>query len=189
MSNLHDELLVDVDEVLADWHGPALDIAEKVSGKRYDTSKIEHWDILQAMTPEESQTILSTMAKPGFASTLKPAPGAQDFLRDLKKLGPVRIVTAQFVGSPTWCHDRTEWLQELFDIEPQHIIFTHAKESVGGRMLLDDKPANIIKWRARYPKELPVLWHRPNTAFFTYDGIRSQSWSDVLCLVENHLYG
>lgn len=181
------ELLVDVDEVLGDWQTPCLDIAQAVSGRRVNPADVQHWDILEAMSPEERNAVLEAMKEPGWAYRMKPHEGAQQFIEDLKQLGDVRIVTAQYFPSPTWTYDRTNWLMDFFGIRPDHVTFTHEKHAYQGLMLLDDKPTNIVSWKARHPRGLPILWHIPNTAFFNFDGLRAYSWDQVLTAVEEHL--
>lgn len=181
------EILVDVDEVLGDWQTPCLDIAERVSGRRLNVAEIPHWDIIAYMTPEEAKAVLDAMAQPGFAYGMLPKPGAQSFVKDLKKMGDVRILTAHYIKSPTWTWDRSRWLAELFGIQPDHVTFTHQKQAHHGRVLIDDRPENILGWEARWPDELPILWHLPNTSFFQYDGLRAYTWDQVLTAVDEHL--
>jgi 5'(3')-deoxyribonucleotidase len=184
-----DRILVDVDEVIGDWLTPCLDIAEKVSGRRLNPADFDHWDIIEKMNEGEARAVLHAMAQPGFAYYLKPHKGAQDFIAQLKTLGDVRILTAQHFSSPTWTYDRNRWLWELFGIEPGHVTYTHEKYAHHGRVLIDDKPEHIVNWRAKWPAELPILWHIPNTASFQYDGLRAHTWEQVLVAVEEHLRG
>lgn len=182
-------ILVDVDEVIGDWLTPCLDIAEKVSGRRLNPANIDHWDVIEHMHEDEARAVLYAMAQPGFAYHIKPHKGAQEFIAQLKALGDVRILTAQYFNSPTWTYDRNRWLWENFSLQPDHVTYTHEKYAHHGSVLLDDKPDHIVKWGAKWPNELPILWHTPNTAFFQYEGLRAFTWDQVLVAVEEHLRG
>jgi len=182
---MHDELLVDVDEVLADFQTPALDIMSEVTGRSYTQHDFNEWDIFGTLSEEERKKVFQIIEQPGFAAKLKPAEGAQQFIENLSKLGTVIIVTTPF-RSPTWVHERTQWLWQHFGIPSKRVVNTGAKYLVHGRALLDDKPEHVNNWQARHPNELAMLWHIPNTRNLDHSG-RVHTWDEVLAKVSNHL--
>jgi len=178
-------ILVDVDEVLADFQSPSLKIMGEVTGRNYTLSDFKTWDIFEELTPEERDLVFDQIKQPGYATQLAPTPGSQEFVRELSKLGTLYIVTSPF-ASPTWVYDRTKWLWDHFGIPSKRVVSTSAKHLVRGRALLDDKPEHVDLWQEHHPDELAMLWHIPNTTLLPHPN-RVTSWSEVLNRVERHL--
>lgn len=186
MSN--NEILVDVDEVLGDFQTPVMDLIQKVTGRSMTRENVGQWDIFEVLSDDERAAVFDLIRRPGFAYEMKPAKGAQEFVREAEKLGKVYVVTSPF-HSPTWVDDRYRWLKEHFGLTNKHVVHTHAKYLVNGRVLLDDKPDHINNWLERRPEELALLWHIPNTEGVSVKGIRVNSWDAALSLIEKHLHG
>lgn len=182
---MHDEILVDVDEVLADFQTPALRVIEEVTGRRYAPSDFKQWDIFSVLSKEELEAVFETLRKPGVAASLTPTPGSQEFIQELSELGTVVIVTSPF-RSPTWVSERIQWLWDHFRIPHKRVVNTGAKHLVYGRALLDDNPDHVANWLARHPGELGMLWHIPNTRDLEHPN-RMHTWAEVIDQVGRHL--
>jgi 5'(3')-deoxyribonucleotidase len=180
MRNRRKRLLKDVDEVLADFQTPVLDVYFKITGKRLDPFDFEVWDIFQTFTEEERQAVFEEMKKPGFCTSIKPAPGAVDAVRELRRYVDVYPVTSPF-NSPTWVSERYDWLHEHFGFHRKDIVFTGAKFLVDGDAFLDDRPENVVSWQAERPGKLAMLWGIPNTRkMVEHDAVRVTSWEELI---------
>jgi len=178
---LYRESLIDVDEVLGDFQGPALRAIEEVTGIKVDLNTLDHWDIFTVIrTPEENDAVWAKIAEPGFATKIEPTSGSLEFIQELRKMSHVGICTSPCYKSPTWVYERTQWLWTHFGIHEDDIHFTNSKFKVQGDLLLDDRPHHILNWGRRHPHGTGLLWHIPNTASLDFPGIRVKTWGEVL---------
>jgi 5'(3')-deoxyribonucleotidase len=136
-------LLVDCDEVLSDFHSPACDIAQELF--KVDLRKVEVWDIFTLLLPDQLKQVLDLVAAKGYCASLKVIPGAQEGIEILREDFEVVACTKPF-HSPTWVHERTEWLMEHFGFTERTIIYTAAKFMVSGDALVDDNPHNAVSY-------------------------------------------
>ena len=173
-------ILIDVDEVLADFQTPVLKVMSQLFGSDVRKEHFKTWDIFENLTKEQVQSVFSHINVTGFCSALEPTPGSQDAIEKLKGLGDVYIVTSPVLSSPTWVHERSEWLWRYFSIPSKHVIHTSAKYLVRGNALLDDRPDHIRNWKTENPEGLGMMWHIPNTAELPHDDIRVKSWQEVI---------
>lgn len=172
-------LLFDVDEVLADFQGPALDIIYEVTGRRYVPEDFEVWDIFSVLNDDERDKVFSVIERPSFCRLLEPIKGAIKAVKEIQTFADVYPVTSPFHSLP-WVIERTEWLGHYFGWKKSEVVFTGAKFLVGADGLLDDKPDNVLKWAEHHPDGLPLLWHLPNTRFMPHDDIRVKTWDEVI---------
>ncbi len=173
-------ILIDVDEVLADFQGAAFDVIARVTGRRHSREECKQWEMFgQFLQPEERKPVFAEIRKPGFCSALSPLPGAQEGVKRLQELGEVYAVTSPFRSEP-WVHERTKWLEDHFGIQESNVVFTSAKFLVTGDVLLDDRPDHILKWEAKHPHGHGLLWHLPNTAGQHDDIDRVHTWDEVI---------
>ncbi len=173
-------LLVDVDEVLADFQTPMFEALYELYGRRASAEDCEVWDCFSLMSPNEKKGVFSIIEHPGWCRALKPKEGAQAAIEELRKLVDVFAVTSHFPTSRTWVHERDVWLQEHFHFERPHIVHTSSKYIVSGDAFLDDNPGHVNAWKAAHPNGLAMLWHIPNTRKLGFDDIRVKSWSEVV---------
>lgn len=178
-------VLVDVDEVLADFQGPALDIMYDVTGRRYVPLDFEVWDIFSILSEEERQAVFERIEVPGFCSSIDPKEGAIEAIKEIQTFADVYPVTSPFHSLP-WVVERTKWLGDFFGWKKSDVVFTSAKFLVGGDALIDDRPENVIKWSEHHPDGLPILWHLPNTRNMPYDDIRATTWTEVIEKIKAH---
>lgn len=177
-------LLVDVDEVLADFQTPALEIAHRLTGKRLTPFDYEVWDMFTLFTEAEKRAIFEEIEKPGFCRTLLPRPGAIEAIREIQTLVDVYPVTSPF-HSLTWVHERNAWLQEHFGFKSSQVVHTSAKFLVLGDAFIDDNPSHVAAWQAEHPGGVPMLWHIENTRTMTeFDPLRVKTWGEVIARVK-----
>jgi 5'(3')-deoxyribonucleotidase len=178
-------VLVDVDEVLGDFQGPALDIMSEVTGRQYIPEDFEVWDIFSILTEEEREAVFERIEVPGFCSGIEPKEGAIKAIKEIQTFADVYPVTSPFHSKP-WVVERTQWLGDRFGWKKSEIVFTSAKFLVGGDALIDDRPENVIKWGEHHPDGLPILWHLPNTRNMPHDDIRATTWAEVIEKLKSH---
>lgn len=173
-------LLVDVDEVLADFQTPMFDALFDLYGRRACAEDCEVWDCFSLMSPNEKRGVFSIIEHPGWCLGLKPKEGARDAILELRKLVDVYAVTSHFPTSRTWVHERDTWLKTQLDFTGKDIIHTSAKFMIKGDAFLDDNPDHVTRWRAAHPQGLAMLWHIPNTRKLGHDDIRVRTWEEVI---------
>lgn len=173
-------LLIDVDEVLADFHTPVLSVIHELLGKKLTPYDFDEWDMFASFTQEERNQIFARVSEPGFCLDFKPKPGAVEAIAEIRKTHHVTPVTRPF-PSRTWAHDRMSWLYDHFGFKEPEIVTTAAKQLVYGDALLDDNPQHVIDWQATHPNGLGMLWHSPTTRKLTqHDHLRVKSWAEVI---------
>lgn len=176
-------MLVDVDEVLSDFTSPCFKFLKDTFGRDLNSYDYEVWDIFSILPADERAAMYEAIRKPGFCAQLNPKPGAQAAIEKLRKVLDVYAVTSHFPGSPTWVHERDEWLLKYFDFPGEQIVHTRAKYLIKGDVFLDDNPEHIRKWSVEHPKGLALLWHIPNTRNMPLEDLRVRTWDEVLTRV------
>ena len=173
-------LLIDADEVLADFQLAIFELAEKLFGHKLTSHNFDTWDIFGAFPQHERDALFDIIEKPGFCKTIRPVPGALEAVQELRKHVDVHPVTSPF-SSSTWVSERYAWLHDEFGFKRKDIVFTQAKFLVNGDALLDDSPKHVTSWLEEYPEKMGMLWHIPNTRTLTqYDHLRVKSWGEVI---------
>ena len=174
-------VLLDADEVLADFQGSVLGIISRVTGKPVCPSDCKQWDFFSQFlqTPEHHAEAMSEVGLPGFCASIAPLPGAQEGVARLREVADVYVVTSPFDSTP-WVQERYAWLWEHFQIPRKHVVFTSSKFLVDGDMLVDDRPENVINWKIAYPDRQALLWDIPNTRGQHPELDRVSSWDQVL---------
>jgi 5'(3')-deoxyribonucleotidase len=186
-------VLLDCDGVIADFTGAALTLIRQFTGRTYAPERITTWDIFDSL-PEEPQfvkdEVYRLLKSPGGCAGIPAYPEAVEGVRRLCEIADVIAVTSPFKGSPTWAHEREEWLHvRCPGIE--HVIHARHKERVHGDVFVDDKAAHVEDWarfwgrEGRNPHAVPVLWQTPRASGqMTSAGIVSAStWDEVIALV------
>lgn len=177
------KLATDVDEVLGDFQSPALDVMERVTGKRWHPEDFEVWDIFSVLSDDERTAVFAEIEQPGWCSAIKPKEGAIEAVAVLRTFCDIFPVTSPF-HSPTWMYERTQWLGKLFDWKPREIVHTGSKHHVVADGLLDDNPLHVIDWDLAHPGGLAMLWHIPNTRLMhELDDRRVRSWDELIARV------
>ncbi|MDF2506351.1 MAG: 5-3-deoxyribonucleotidase [Microbacterium sp.] len=132
-------ILVDLDGVLASWHGG---VSERLETQGFDVSTLNHslWDL--GIDDAARDRIKSVHAQPGFYRHLQPIPGGIEVVRELARQGhQVRICSSPDSTNPTCASDKIAWVREHLGPEwVKRLILTDDKTVVRGDVLIDDKP-------------------------------------------------
>ncbi len=159
---------VDVDGVIADFSGAYRETACRVLNRSFDPLLHSDWDLGKSLRLEgaELDLVESTMKQEGVASSLRPIAGAVEAVGVLSEFVPVVFVTSPYRGSPTWVHEREEWLVKHFGArQGRHVIHTRHKNLVAVDVLLDDRAETVVKWlqhRQRNGGRYGVCWAYPH---------------------------
>jgi 5'(3')-deoxyribonucleotidase len=172
---------IDVDEVLADFQGPVFEAAKRLFGKDVSPQSFDGtvWDLFTIFTNEETKVLLAECEKPGWCAGLKPLPGAQHAVGELRKHVKLFAVTSHF-HSMTWVYERDRWLMEHFNFAKSEIVHTAAKYLISADICLDDKPDHVLAWQAEHPDGLAMLWPIANVRNMPMDKWRVKDWPDVI---------
>lgn len=154
-------VLLDVDGVLADFHSAAVDLMEALFGLRIPIERFVTWDVTDVLNKVQRDECNAAIARPGFATSIKPCKGATEGVLELRSFAEVLFVTSPHVMSPTWAHERTEWLRRHFDASHGEVIHAFRKHSVSGDVFLDDKPSNVLDWQEHNLNGIGLLWDTP----------------------------
>lgn len=134
-------ILIDMDGVLADWHGGILS-GLKERGINPATALDEsRWDL--GANDGVRRVIRRIQSEPGFYRNLKPIEGGIEALQHLATIEDVdvRICTTPDDTNPTCASDKIKWVRHhLGDEWTKRIILTHDKTLIRGDILVDDKP-------------------------------------------------
>lgn len=173
---------IDVDEVLADFQGSVLTIANDAFGLSMKPGDLPTWEIFSHFPEDQREFLRQESKRSGFCSALAKTPGSAEAVKELRKYVDLYAVTAHY-DSHTWVSERDWWLKSKFQFERNQIIHTQAKFLVGVDIFLDDKPSNVVEWKQEHPNGLAMLWTIPNNVNYDMDRFRVHSWDDVIRLV------
>ena len=173
-------VLVDVDDVLADFYAAALRVAGEILGRDVSTESRTTWDIIDALgfTTAQRAAFKQAVGRSAFCASLSPCPGAQVGVAHLREIADVYAVTAPF-HSLYWVSERDWWLAEHFGFTRKQIVHTEAKYLVAGDVFVDDKVEHVQRWVGRR-NGAAVLWAQPyNADAFVGRAYRTGSWNVV----------
>jgi 5'(3')-deoxyribonucleotidase len=179
---------LDVDGVLADLITPCLKVASEMTGKEITADHMKSWDFDHLVPPEMLEPFWERIGKPGLCGSLVPLDGAVDGVRALSEVADVYVVTSYLRGAVQWVHERDGWLLEHFGIPHARMVYTKAKYTFHGYMLVDDKPDNVSEWTNEHPTGVPVLWSQPYnlaTVFhqnIDYRIVRTSDWTQLVSI-------
>lgn len=175
--------LLDVDEVLADFSGPAALVISEVLGRPWTLAEApgDDWDMFSVLSAEEYRAVSDIIDAPGWCSEIQPLPGAHELVERLRELCEVHIITGHRIYSRQWVFERSGWLERHFGFDPEGIVHTHSKHLVGGDFLLDDRPDFVTRWQERHPQGDAMLWSTPhNERLRGFDELRVYSRDEVI---------
>lgn len=191
-------VLVDTDEVLADFKSAYLELVHEYMdrfgkhGARFNREQIteyriedspfflelkKDWPMLPVWVNEQ------ITRREGFCWGIKPFAGARESLDELQKIAHVYIVTSPWHESKTWMHERVAWLDHHMGMPHKRIVQTNDKSVVHGHFMIDDKPENLLTWT----HGMGLLWDQahnrgPNAASLT----RVLNWSHAMGYIKSH---
>lgn len=179
-------VLLDVDGVLANFIERNMRELATIGVVRHHDDvtdfRLEH---CLGLDDEQRRFMKSKWSEPGFAATMLPYAGAVDGVKQLREVADVYAVTAPMWSSPTWQHERQEWLVDLFGFERDQIVSTAAKYLVAGDVFVDDRADAVTKWyqwarvSGRGHTGYGVVWARPYNRDGNWIGMRTSDWSSV----------
>jgi 5'(3')-deoxyribonucleotidase len=183
-------VLLDCDGVLSAFTDAYLNAVYQETGELHLAREVDRWSIaacpffvrLANLHPMLKKRCDARVCEPGFASSMKVLPGAIGGVLNLQRAGhDVRVVTAAWDSSPTWMHERTDWVSKHFDIPKKHVIHAACKDLVFGNVFVDDKYSNLLDWSERWPDEDAILWQtHSNASQLNSDIYQTCNWDDVL---------
>lgn len=193
MRRARPRVIVDVDEVVADFVGGVLRAVREVTGREHSPADVDEWSIRDALGLESRawrRVCEDHISSQGFALRLDPIHGSVEGVAALREVADVVFVSAPW-RSPTWVHDRERWVEEKFGDVP--FVSTTHKYLVYADAIVDDKPDNVVAWygEARCPRPRGMLWDMPHNRsetclemFPAHDPLlpvtRVKSWDEVV---------
>lgn len=183
-------VLLDCDGVLGDFITPALQVIEDLCGINVEHDDVSVWDFAEQYLESEADRAeyWRRVTAPGFCASIEPYPIAREGVALLQSYADVYVVTSPMATGKTWMHERQEWCREHFGLHYKHVIHTHAKYTVSGAMLVDDKPEHVERWQAEQPGRVGVLWERRYNAHATH--LRStRHWGAVVDMLQSAMRG
>lgn len=173
-------VLVDVDDVLADFYTAALRVCGEILGRDVSAVARTTWDIIDALefTAPQRTAFKQAVGRSAFCASLAPCAGAQAGVAALREIADVYAVTAPF-DALYWVSERDWWLKEHFGFTRKQIVHTDAKYLVAGNVFVDDKVEHVRQW-VDWRIGTAVLWAHPyNADVFVGRAIRTSAWEDV----------
>lgn len=181
-------ILLDCDCILSDFIESALKLIKEKTGKVFKSEDIQSSsDVFKALNIIEVSHILDdAVNSDNFCYNMLPKPGAIKAVKKLKQMGDIYVVTSPF-DARNWVYERTHWLENVFDISKERIIFTKAKHMIRGDIMIDDMENNLISWKAVHPSGKAILWTMPYNKTIDCQSLslcRVDCWNDVFALIK-----
>ena len=163
-------LLIDQDDVLAEYIQGVTDAYNQKYNTSILASQCTSWDLYQVFG-EEVDTV---MHEPDLFRKLKPVKNALEVFERLyrSELFEMYIVTA---ANPTSVPAKAEWIKEHLPFFPMdRVIFCQRKSMIKGDFLLDDGMHNIEAFKQ--VGGTPIIFERPHNAFKGEGISRVKDW-------------
>ena len=156
------EVILDVDNVLTDYHHRARALILDMFGREFPPSAFTHWNATLVLDdPTERKAMMEALGRPGFASSLVPDPEALAAVEAMRKAGAeVTFATSPHPESPSWKEERERWLVRHFGAHERDVIHISKKYLLGGDAFLDDIPEHVERWSLRNPNGVGRVWRR-----------------------------
>lgn len=141
-------ILIDMDEVLADTLGYAIEMCNNEHGTNVRAKDLVEWDIAKCVP--EGQCIVDYFYEEGFFRDLPLVEGAQKYMYKLHKDGhELLVVTA---SPPNGVPDKAEWLEEHFPwFDMSNFVPAIRKDIIYGDIMFDDGVHNLETANVQYP--------------------------------------
>lgn len=183
------KILVDQDEVLAEWGKRILEwynvdklIEAKELGtefKPFTLEDMKHWELKMNLGPGSEVYLRNYMRYPNFYQDLEPVPGAIDGMKALIAAGhEVKIVTSIPKCAGLAYEGKLQWLREympFFSLKKFYAV--SEKYEVKGDILLDDGLHNLGPFKD-LGGGVPVAFDRPWNQ--SWKGERVKSWPEFV---------
>lgn len=189
---------MDVDGVLADFALAAIELVRRVTGRQYKPEDIKTWEVFDSIPePQAKKEVYRILKEPGGCSSIPVYPEALEGIQKLRELVYIIAVTSPFSNSPTWMHEREQWLERHFGDAISYTIHAKHKERIHGDFLVDDKPEHVVAW-ANYwlgpdgcdSRVVPILWntYRTEETLLPPQIRRASTWAAVHQIVHQHAH-
>jgi 5'(3')-deoxyribonucleotidase len=158
-------ILVDCDEVLADFTRAALDVAERELGVVMRKEDLHVWDFIKPV-PGLREAITRAVAS-GLCRNLLPCDGAGEFLSELERTygeDNVLVLTRPWTTAPgvvckSWLAQRAAWLED-FGVPEHRLIQTGVRKGYFLGVLIDDAAHNLADREAGQRYCIARPWNR-----------------------------
>lgn len=156
-------VLLDCDGILTNYAAKTVEVLNslKLRPEPFVEEDITNWEGSNFVPKHRLDEYWDVCRAEGFVSSMVPYMEAQEAVYQLKCVAEVVVVTSYLKRSPTWVHERDRWLKKHFDIEPDHVIHTRAKQHVSGHVFVDDALKNVTRWQLEWPESHAFLWDKP----------------------------
>lgn len=179
-------ILVDCDEVLAQFMKPAIALAEKFAGKKYPIENFISSSLEENIEDEIMTLLKQEFKQPGYIESLMPYEEALVGIEKLKSIGDVYCITAPIDYVPTWAYERLNWLKKHFDLPKAKVGIFKSKNLVRGDVFVDDLPSNITKWATdNIFGTACLLVNEFNKKEKWEKGVPVNSWQDIINISNN----
>lgn len=183
MSTNKPVLLIDQDDVLAEYIEGVVEAYNKKYGTNFKPSQCNSWDLVSIFGEE----ITTVMHEPELFRNLKPVPHAIETFERLYRsnLFEMYIVTA---AHPRSVEAKYEWLRKYMPFLPQsNIIVSSAKFMIKGDYLLDDGMHNIKAFAQTGGK--PIVFDRPHNMNKGKEFVSINNWLEFEKIIMEECYG
>lgn len=179
-------ILIDMDEVLADFNGKKHELMlekgftdyPKAEERKYYSDEND-----PDLTKGEKEEAGKIQRSRGFFEELQPIEGSIEAVKEMMDLGlDVRFCTSPYITNPSCFQAKADWIEKYFGLDGVfRLVMTTDKTLVKGDFLIDDNPA--IAEGKRYKPEWKHLVFRQNynkDLFPERDYIDWKNWKEVL---------
>ena len=187
-------IVVDMDEVMAQFVAKILRRWNALSGKNFTRDDITSWRMEEVLGADRlgrtaEGLIDEWLAEDGFFEDLDPVPGAVEGVNKLRAHG-YDVVFATSIPEVA-VHSYTgkrRWLRKHFpDMSMKDMVAISRKGLIDGDVLIDDGPHNIIEWMTPMRHDrIAIVFDAPWNRHVDGSGIyRAKTWSDVLARISS----
>ncbi len=141
---MKEPILIDCDEVLADFVGACLRLARTFYGIHATRADVTGWDIGVCLKwPEFAAEITRQVNENDLCKRLDEMPGALDWLREIEaEFGVDRVLVCTSPWNAAWLEQRARWLEER-GVPLRRQVHCSAKHWHAG-YLIDDAQHHIV---------------------------------------------
>jgi len=187
------KIIVDQDEVLAQFVQAILDRWNRENGTSWQRSQVDMWRMETVLGKtrdgrDAEGLIDQWMCEPGFFEDLEPMPDAIWGFNELRKEHDVLVATSIPEVAVNAFDGKRRWMRKHFpDWSMKNFISCSRKGSLQGDVIIDDGAHNIEDWRRCHGSEVALLLDAPwnqhvETSHLVW---RAYGWRQLVTLVES----
>lgn len=174
-------VLCDVDDVLGGYAMEVVRFANRYAGPDhpYTIEDVTSFDILGSLgCTHLGSRLVQHLIDTDYCLHMDILPGAQNFVRSLRRFADVVFCTSPHYSVPKWCHQRMQWLAANFAATKDEVILTSRKFQIRGDWLIDDKPEHVAAFQSWNGNAL--LFDRPWNRRVSFEALRVGGYGEVL---------